>query len=135
MRIAVTSESNIGLASPTSHHFGRCPYYVFVDVEDNEIKSVHAIPNPYANGHQPGMVPQFIHQQEANVILSGGMGYRAIGFFQQLDIQVATGARGTVGETVQLFLDGSLKEAAPCSDSVAHQQGGHQGGNHQHGHH
>lgn len=127
MRIAVTSETDAGLDSPISHHFGRCPYYVFVDVEDNEIKGVHAIPNPFANSHQPGQVPQFIRQQEANVILSGGMGYRAIGFFQQLDIQVATGAQGTVGETAQLFLDGVLKEAAPCSDSVAHQ-----GGNHQH---
>lgn len=126
MRIAVTSESNTGLDSPTSHHFGRCPYYVFVDVEENEIKGVHTTPNPFASGHQPGQVPQFIHQQDANVILSGGMGYRAINFFQQLDIKVATGAQDTVGETVQRFLNGELNEAAPCNDSVAHHQGGHQ---------
>ena len=121
MRIAVTSEADAGLDSPVSHHFGRCPYYVFVDVEENEIKSVQTTPNPFASGHQPGQVPQFIHEQGVNVMLSGGMGYRAINFFQQLDIQVATGAQGTVGETVQLFLDGKLNEEAPCSDSVAHQ--------------
>ena len=38
MRIAVSSESNQGLESSVSAHFGRCPYYVIVDVEDGTVK-------------------------------------------------------------------------------------------------
>lgn len=130
MRIAVSAETDAGLDSRTNHHFGRCAYYAFVDVDGHEIESVQIIPNPFAQSHQPGMVPQFIRQQGADVMLSGGMGYRAIGFFEQLGVQVATGASGSVGESVQRFLDGELSEAAPCSDSVAHRENGHHHGHH-----
>ena len=125
MRIAVSVDQDQGLTSVVSHHFGRCPYYLLADIEGKNVKDVTIVANPFFQRHEPGQVPKFIHEQGANVMLSGGMGYRAINFFQQLDIQVATGAQGTVGETVQLFLDGKLNEAAPCSDSVAHQQDGH----------
>ncbi|MCK5313557.1 MAG: NifB/NifX family molybdenum-iron cluster-binding protein, partial [Anaerolineales bacterium] len=93
MRIAISSEEKNGLDSLVSHHFGRCPCYVLVDVdEDQKIQAVQALDNPFAIQHQPGMVPGFIHDQGADVMISGGMGRRAIGFFQEYGIQVATGA-------------------------------------------
>ncbi|MBN1149574.1 MAG: NifB/NifX family molybdenum-iron cluster-binding protein [Anaerolineales bacterium] len=124
MRIAISAENKNGLDSPISHHFGRCPCYVLVDVESNQVKSVQTIDNPYFAQHQPGMVPAFIQQQGANVMISGGMGWRAIEFFQQYGIQVATGGDGTVGQTLDLYLRGQLTGAQPCNDHEGHQHEG-----------
>jgi len=106
-----------------SPHFGRCPYFVLVDLEGREIGAVKAISNPYYAQHQPGQVPGFIHDQRADVMLTGGMGRRAIGFFQQYGVQAATGASGTVRLALEQYLGGGLREAKPCRESVEHAHG------------
>ena len=123
MRIAISLETNDGLDSMVAQHFGRCPYFALVDVDGNEIQTTEVIDNPYLSGHQVGEVPQFIHEQKANVMISGGMGGRAIQFFEQFGIQVATGASGTVQATLETYLGGELRKAAPCAESVAHGHG------------
>ena len=120
MRIAFSAESKNGLESHISHHFGRCPAYVLVDLEGDQVKSIDAIDNPFFQGHEPGMVPSFIHEQGVNVMISGGMGRRAIDFFEQFGIGVATGAQGNVQFALQAYLEGNLNEAAPCRESIEH---------------
>ena len=120
MKIAVTAEDNNGLESPVAQHFGHAPFFMLVDVEDSEVSAVQGIANPFVSGHQPGQIPNFIQQQKADVILSGGMGGRAIQFFKQAGIEAATGASGTVRQALENYLGGKLKEAAPCDESVAH---------------
>jgi len=133
MLIAVSAETNQGRESQVAHHFGRCPYFALVEVEGKEIQSVRVIDNPYYAAHQPGQVPGFIHQQEADVMLSGGMGGRAIQFFEQFGIDAATGAAGTVAEAVGCYLKGELKGASSCAESQAHGHGhGHGHGRHDH---
>jgi len=123
MRIAISLETNNGLDSMVAQHFGRCPYFALVDVDDNKTQTIEVIDNPYLSGHQVGEVPQFINEQQANVMISGGMGGRAIQFFEQFGIQVATGASGTVRGTLETYLGGELRKAAPCAESVAHGHG------------
>lgn len=120
MRIAISTDDNRGLDSVVSPHFGRCPYYVLVDVEGREVRQVGAVENPYYGHHTPGVVPEFIHTQGANVMLTGGMGRRAIAFFQQYGIEPVTGASGTVRHALEQYLSGALQGAAPCGESVAH---------------
>jgi predicted Fe-Mo cluster-binding NifX family protein len=62
-----------------------------------------------------------------DVMLSGGMGRRAIRFFEEYGIQTATGAQSTVQGAVARYLGGELSDAAPCRESVEHEHG--------HGHH
>lgn len=123
MKIAVTAENNNGLDSMVAQHFGHAPYFMLVDVENGEVKAVQGVANPFAEAHQPGQIPTFIHQQNANVILSGGMGGRAIQFFEQYGIKAATGASGTVRQALENYFGGALKDAAPCDESVAHGHG------------
>ncbi len=122
MRIAVSVENQDGLDSRVAHHFGRCPYFALVDVDGREVLSVQIIENPFYSGHQPGQVPSFIAQQKADVMLSGGMGGRAIQFFEQLGVHAATGATGTVHDALTRYLGGELRGAAPCADSDHHHQ-------------
>jgi len=123
MRIAVSADDDRGLDSAVSPHFGRCPYFVLVDLEGREVRAVEVINNPYYGNHRPGQVPGFIHSQGADVMLTGGMGGRAIAFFQQYGIEAVTGAYGTVRIALEQFLDGQLQGAAPCAESVEHGHG------------
>jgi predicted Fe-Mo cluster-binding NifX family protein len=126
MRIVVSADNNDGLDSVVSPHFGRCPYFVLVDLEGHEVQAVQAVSNPYYGQHQRGQVPGFIHSQGADVMLTGGMGRRAIAFFQEYGIQVVTGAAGTVRHALEQYLGGGLQGARPCRESVEH--------HHAHGH-
>ena len=119
-RIAISADDNSGLDSVVSPHFGRCPYYILVDLEGREVSQIHAVENPAYGQHRPGQVPGFIESQGANVMLAGGMGRRAIGFFQQYGIEAVTGATGTVRHALEQYLGGSLLGAEPCGVSIEH---------------
>ncbi len=123
MRIAVSADDKNGLDSVVSPHFGRCPYYILVDVEGREVKDVRAVDNPYYGNHAPGQVPGFINDQGVNVMLTGGMGGRAIAFFEQYGIEAVTGAAGTVRRALEQYLGGELRGAAPCRESIEHGHG------------
>jgi len=119
-RVAISADDDGGLESVVSPHFGRCPYYTIVDLEGREVKQVNAIANPYYGQHAPGVVPEFIHDQGVDIMLTGGMGGRAIAFFQQYGIETVTGAAGSVRHALEQYLKGALQGAAPCRESVAH---------------
>ena len=113
-RIALACEDDQGLDGQMSQHFGRCPYYLIVDVEGDEIKKTDSVNNPYYNNHVPGMVPQFINEQAVNVMIAGGMGPRAIDMFSNLGMEVVTGAIGNVGNVLQAYLRGEISGVEPC---------------------
>ena len=100
-----------------SHHFGRCPYYVFVEIEDGEIKNVEVKENPYFTSHVPGAVPQFIADEGAKVIIAGGMGPRAIDWFRRLGVQPITGVSGIIRDILNDYLVGEIQLGAePCGE-------------------
>ena len=114
-RIAVACEGE-GMSSTVSGHCGRCPFYHLIDIKDNTITSQKSVENPFFNAHgQPGQVPQFINDQGAHVILAGGMGQRAVEFFKQFGIEVATGVAGSVENAVEAYLSGSVSGYTPCN--------------------
>jgi predicted Fe-Mo cluster-binding NifX family protein len=116
LKVAFASEENNGLDSTLSHHFGRCPYYVFVEIENDQIRNVEARENPYFNAHAPGVVPEFIAKQGANVIVTGGMGPQAIDWFKRLGVQPITGASGKVRDVLNDYLTGKLSGMQPCDE-------------------
>jgi predicted Fe-Mo cluster-binding NifX family protein len=124
MRIAISAENKNGLDSLVSPHFGRCPYFILVDVEGQEIKEVVSTDNPYYGNHSPGQVPAFIHSQGADVMLTGGMGGRAVGFFEQYNIEPVTGASGSIRQALQSYLGGELRGVDPCAGEHEHHHHG-----------
>jgi predicted Fe-Mo cluster-binding NifX family protein len=122
MKIIISATNDNGLESTVSHHFGRCPFFIAVDVDDaHQATNITAIENPYFAGHEPGMVPAFIHQQKADVMIAGGMGRRAIELFEEAGVEACTGAEGTVRETLDAFFAGKLLMSAACKESIEHQ--------------
>ena len=92
-----------------SMHFGHCEEFALVEVDENE-KKILKIEKLTPPPHEPGVLPKWLNEQGANVIIAGGMGSRAQDLFAEQSIQVVVGATGgTVEELTNSFLNNSLK--------------------------
>ncbi len=71
--------------------------------------------NPFAQVHGPGLVPGFIKDQEADVVVSGGMGMRAAQVFRQWGVEPVTGAQGRVLDVLRAILAGEEFQGDLCA--------------------
>ncbi|MHC4470077.1 MAG: NifB/NifX family molybdenum-iron cluster-binding protein [Planctomycetota bacterium] len=124
VRIAVASDDDRGLAADVSPHFGRCPAYTLAEVRGDEIRSHRVVANPHFAEHVRGAVPQFLSGLDADVVLAGGMGPRAVAMFRDLGIEVATGIGDTVAEAIDAWLGGA-RGTKPCRHDHPRSCGGH----------
>jgi predicted Fe-Mo cluster-binding NifX family protein len=93
-------------------HFGHCKEFAILNVEENEIKQKEfLVPPP----HEPGVLPQWLKEMGANVIIAGGMGQRAVQLFDQAGIQVVTGAPV---EDPEILVRDYLKNKLVVGDNV-----------------
>ncbi len=103
MKIAISCDE-----SRVSGHFGRCEKYILFEEENGKLKSKSEISSP---PHQPGMIPRFLNEKGAKVIICQGIGPRAVNLFNELGIEVIAGVSGEIGKVIQKYLDGSLEGA------------------------
>ena len=115
MKVVFASADNQGLQGALSAHFGRCPYYTIVDVEDKAVSNMQVIDNPYFTNHVPGAVPEFIKEQGAHVMIAGGMGPRALELFNQFGIEaITTGVQGSLEDILNAYMRGEISGATGC---------------------
>lgn len=113
IKIAVASENQI-----VTEHFGHCEGFMIFDIKNNQIVKTETVVNP---GHRPGFLPNFLNNMGINTIISGGMGSSAIEIFNEKGIEVIVGASGNTKETVEAYLDGSLKSTGSVCHDHQHQ--------------
>ncbi len=101
MKIAISTDNGRVCA-----HFGRAPAFTFVTIENNEVVDKEVLPNP---GHTVGNIPEFVHRNKATYMIAGGMGGRAVSFFNKYGIEVIVGVQGTIDEVIQKIIDGTLE--------------------------
>ena len=101
MKIAMSTDGDY-----VSPHFGRCPSFTIVEIEDDKLLNKEVVPNP---GHSPGAIPQFLHAKGVKAIIAGGMGQRASMFFNDLGIEAIVGVSGKIDDVVGQLLKGTLK--------------------------
>ena len=95
-------------------HFGHCESFTLIDSEDGEIVGREDVPAPE---HQPGLLPRWLAERGANVIIAGGMGGRALGLFAEQGIEVAVGAPREGPEMlVKAYLAGTLQTGGNICD-------------------
>ena len=90
-------------------HFGHCEQFALVDIDEGAktiLKTDYVTPPP----HEPGVLPRWLHEQGANVIIAGGMGQRAQALFVQNGIQVLVGAPdGSPEDIATAYLNKTLQ--------------------------
>jgi len=105
-------------------HFGHCQEFALVEVEENEIKNKEILVPP---PHEPGVLPRWLNELGANVIIAGGMGGRAIELFDQNGIKVVTGTPSMEPEIlVRSYLDNTIESGENvCDHDKDHLPGQH----------
>ena len=90
-----------------SSHFGHCEEFLFATVENGAVtKTENLIPPP----HEPGVIPNWLAQQGATVVLVGGMGERAQEILQSRGVAVVCGVQSDKPlKIVDLYLKRNLK--------------------------
>ena len=113
MKIAITTDRNL-----VAQHFGHCPEYTLVELENGKILSREVIPNP---GHQPDFYPvswrgRILHYRRR-------IGQRAIELFNQENIEVIVGIDGPVDQAIDDHLAGKLMSRESLCDHDSNPEG------------
>jgi ATP-binding protein involved in chromosome partitioning len=99
-----------------SMHFGHCERFVLIDA-DPATKRIQAREELTAPPHEPGLLPRWLAERGAQLIIAGGMGGRAQGLFAQNGIQVVVGAPAETPDVlVAAYLGGTLKSGENVCD-------------------
>lgn len=92
-----------------SGHFGHAEKFAIfeIDCSNNSISdSREAVPPP----HEEGVLPEWLRGQGINLVIAGGLGRKAKQLFEDMDIDVLTGApQDDPASVVRSHLDGTFK--------------------------
>ncbi|MDO9535045.1 MAG: NifB/NifX family molybdenum-iron cluster-binding protein [Bacillota bacterium] len=116
------SREKIALATDgleVAQHFGRCPAYTLVEINNHKVEVKSEIPNP---GHEPGFLPRFLGEKRVSCVIAGGMGPKAQDLFAEQGISTITGITGFVEDVIESYLSGNLSEGESFCE---HGQDGH----------
>ena len=117
MKIAI-SASGPQIESPVDLSFGRCPYYLLVDTDNNTFE---AQPNSAAAG-QSGVgikVAQNLIQSGAKAILASKIGPNAYNVINAAGVPVYNAAGMTAAQAVEAFKNGTLQSIDSANNNDA----------------
>lgn len=93
-----------------SVHFGRAPYFAWFDVESGKIVDRGVKPNDSSHFGGQGMPPERMMTMGADVVISSGMGMKAIQMFQNSAVAVLQAVQTSTEMSIQNYVDGKLTE-------------------------
>jgi predicted Fe-Mo cluster-binding NifX family protein len=111
-KIVIPVEDAEGLNARLSQHFGRAPYFAVVELDENgEVSNLQTVSNKSGHvGGGRGQSPEIIMRLNADVVITYGMGYRAINIFQRANIAVLQTNKDFVKEVVEAYNRDELVE-------------------------
>ena len=116
MRICVTSQGN-NLGSAIDSRFGRCQYFIIVDMDSLEFEAIEN-PNVSGMGGVGIQSAQFMSEKKIKAVLTGNVGPNAFQTLKAANIEVITGVSGIVKEAVERYKKGEFKSTqGPSVDS------------------
>lgn len=121
MRIAIPVTDGL-----LAQHFGHCEQFELIDV-DAATKAILHTAKELAPAHEPGLLPRWLRERGANVVIAGGMGARARSLFQEAGIDVLAGVESRPVESiVHDYLEGKLVAGVTsCNHGSGHSHGCH----------
>ena len=120
-KIENKEKTNMKIAIPLadgklSAHFGHCERFALIEV-DSEEKKILKREDIEAPPHEPGLLPKWLAERGANLIIAGGMGQRAQDLFCEHGIEVIVGAPTETPENlVNVYLAGTLQAGENVCD-------------------
>ena len=110
MKIAISTTGKT-LDSEIDARFGRCPYFLIVEIENKKIKNSKAIENTAAEqmGGAGITSAQLVANENVEAVITTNLGPRAFDVFSQFGIKVYQG-QGKIKDAVKQFIEGKLTE-------------------------
>ena len=110
MKIAISS-SGTDLTSQVDQRFGRCNYFLIVDLETNNFE---VFPNAAATASNGAGIQaaKNLVKKGINAIISGNIGPNAFQILKAENVEVLTEFNGTVNEAVEFFKKGNYSRAS-----------------------
>lgn len=97
-------------------HFGHCERFALMDVDISEKKLLKRV-DVEAPPHQPGLLPPWLAERGADMIIAGGMGQHAHELFAERGMKVVIGAPvETPEKLVADYMAGTLTVGANSCD-------------------
>lgn len=119
MKLGIPVINEKGLNSTLSEHFGRTPFYLFVDIVNGQIDTYDLVRNPFEQ-HGPGQIPSWVQSKGVDTMIVSGIGTRAIGFFTSLGITVVKATGETAKECIDDYLSGKTDDSDPACNHYHH---------------
>ncbi len=110
MKLAITTQG-ADLSAPVDPRFGRARRFLVVDTETNEFQAVDNAQNlnaPQGAGIQAAMT---VVELGVTAVITGNVGPKAFATLAAGDVDIYTGATGTVAEALELFKAAKLQKA------------------------
>ncbi len=120
MKIAISSTGKT-LESEVDSKFGRCKYFLIVEIENKKVKDFKVVENT-AKAQSGGAgisAGEIIANQKVDSIITVNLGPRAFSIFDQFKIKVYHG-EGKIKEVVEDFANGKLKELSNSNTQQHH---------------
>ena len=112
MKIAISSAGKT-LDDEIDVRFGRCPYFVIIEIDEKEkkIKNVKAIENTAAGqfGGAGITASQLVANEKVDAVITTNLGPRAFQVLSQLGIEIYQG-QGKIKDVIQEFMEGKLEK-------------------------
>jgi len=116
MKIAISSDGNT-IESKVDQRFGRCRYFLVVELENREIKEIKAVENKGTmQGHGAGIkAAQQVADLGVKSVITGNLGPNAAGVLDKLNIK-SYQASGMAKEAVDDFIYNKLEEITEIAE-------------------
>ena len=108
MKIVISSTGE-DLNAQVDPRFGRCQYFLIVDTDTMNYKSI-SNESAISSGGAGIQAAQNVAKTGAEVVLTGNMGPNAFQTLSAAEIKVFTGANGTIKEVIDKYKKGELKQ-------------------------
>ena len=122
MKICVTSIKDT-IDSEVDPRFGRCKYFLIIDMDSNNVKTIsnESIMSAGGAGIQAA---QMVAKTGASIVITGNIGPNAYKTLLAAGIKVITGVNGSIKDIIDKYTKGELNETEAPNVGSHHGIGG-----------
>ncbi len=107
--IVAISSSGTSLDSNVDQRFGRCPYFIFYNTDNDNFEFAEN-ESRQAMGGAGIQTGQMIANKGAKAVITGNVGPNAFRVLASTNLKVYSGITGSIRDAVEKFKKGELKE-------------------------
>lgn len=115
IRIGITLDSDGGLESDVSRHFGQCRYFCVVDMDGKTVKSSQVVLNSAQHGGGGCRAVDEMLRHKVTHVIAGGMGMGAQEKFAAAGVKIF-GYSGKAKEALNHFIENALGGLDACRE-------------------